>query len=413
MANKRNILSFFGVAAATVLASGGSIFLTNTGLALIDQSVNTVQGTKSGLVAKETELPITVETFVRTEDSFDIIIDGEISTERETEAVTEKVTEVTTSEADTEPETEKPGETDSEGETEKTSETKSSETKTTETKTTETKTTEQKTTETKSTEQKTTEKKPVESTASVMYAAGNLNIRSSADSNAEVLATFTPGSAVSVLGDAGNGWSRISYNGQTAYVSSTYLASSEAAALEKSESSSSSVSTSSGDIMYATDYVYVRTDDNVDSGTLGTLATGETVSVVGNTGTGWIEVVYNGQTGYVGENYLSWDQYSSSSSSSGSNSYAWDSSYMMYDINSRYISKKELKGWSSWELAALRNEIFARHGRIFTTQSWADYFAQKTWYVPTYDPSYFDSNMGSFLNDCEWANLQVILDLEG
>lgn len=393
MANKRSILSFFGVAAATVLASGGSIFLTNTGLALIDQSVITVQQTESGLVAKETELPITVATFTKTKDSFDIIVDGEVSTERETEAVTEKATEVTTNEADTEPETEKAGETDSEAATEKSSETK--------------------TTEKKETEAKTTESKPTQTTNSIMYAAGNLNIRSAADSNAEVLATFTPGSAVAVIGDAGNGWSKINYNGQTAYVSSTYLASSESTAIEKSESNSSSVSTSSGDVMYATDYVYVRTDDSVDSGTLGTLATGETVSVVGNTGTGWIQVVYNGQTGYVGENYLSWDQYSSSSNSSGGNSYAWDSSYMMYDINSRYISKKELKGWSSWDLAALRNEIFARHGRIFTTQSWADYFSQKTWYVPTYDPSWFDSNMGSFLNDYEWANLQVILALEG
>ena len=393
MANKRNILSFFGVAAATVLASGGSIFLTNTGLALIDQSVITVQETtESGLVAKETELPITVETFAKTADSFDIIVDGEISTERETEAVTEKATEKTTNETDTEPETEKTGETDKKDETEKTSETKATDVKTSET--------------------KATEAKPAQSAGSIMYAAGNLNIRSSADSSSDVLATFTPGAAVSVLGDAGNGWSKISYNGKIAYVSSNFLASSESAALEKSETNNSSVSTSSGDIMYATDYVYVRTDDNVDSGTLGTLATGETVSVIGNTGTGWVEVIYNGQTGYVGENYLSWDQYSSSSSSS-SNSGAWDSSYMMYDINSRYISKKELKGWSSWDLAALRNEIFARHGRIFTTQSWADYFSQKTWYTPTYDPSYFDSNMGSFLNDYEWANLQVILDLEG
>ena len=79
---------------------------------------------------------------------------------------------------------------------------------------------------------------------------------------------------------------------------------------------------------------------------------------------------------------------------------------MMYDVDSRYISADELSSWSSEDLAKLRNEIFARHGRIFKTQKWIDYFATKTWYVPRYD------NVDSMLNDYEWANLGVILKLE-
>ncbi|MDO5538928.1 MAG: YARHG domain-containing protein [Eubacteriales bacterium] len=103
---------------------------------------------------------------------------------------------------------------------------------------------------------------------------------------------------------------------------------------------------------------------------------------------------------------------SSGTSSSGGSSSGWDDSYMLYDINQRYISEDELSGWSLSDLAKLRNEIFARHGRVFTTQKWIDYFSQKSWYVPTYDASYFDDNMGSFLNDYEWKNLNVILKLE-
>ena len=79
---------------------------------------------------------------------------------------------------------------------------------------------------------------------------------------------------------------------------------------------------------------------------------------------------------------------------------------MMYDIDSRYVSEDELSGWSSEDLAKLRNEIFARHGRIFTTQKWINYFATKTWYVPRYD------NVDALLNDYEWANLEVIRRLE-
>ena len=76
------------------------------------------------------------------------------------------------------------------------------------------------------------------------------------------------------------------------------------------------------------------------------------------------------------------------------------------ESGTRKVSADELSSWSSEDLAKLRNEIFARHGRIFKTQKWIDYFATKTWYVPRYD------NVDSMLNDYEWANLDVILKLE-
>ncbi|MDO4344770.1 MAG: YARHG domain-containing protein, partial [Eubacteriales bacterium] len=179
-----------------------------------------------------------------------------------------------------------------------------------------------------------------------------------------------------------------------------------------STAASWTVTPSSG-TMYATWDVNVRSGASKDNSRLGGLSNGEAVTVTGYTDNGWIQVSYNGQTGYVAGNYLSWDRPTVSTGSSGSsNSGAWDDSYIMSDINSRYVSESELNGWSSENLAILRNEIFARHGRIFTTQKWSNYFAQKTWYVPTYDPSYFDSNMSSFLNEYERANLDVILKVE-
>lgn len=41
-----------------------------------------------------------------------------------------------------------------------------------------------------------------------------------------------------------------------------------------------------------------------------------------------------------------------------------------------------------------------------------DYFCQKSWYVPTYNPEDFDVNMFSYLNDYEIANLKLILEYE-
>lgn len=168
--------------------------------------------------------------------------------------------------------------------------------------------------------------------------------------------------------------------------------------------------------MYATGDVNVRSGAGTSNSRIGGLSAGSSITVTGSTDNGWIQVNYDGQTGYVAGNYLSWDKPSgsgssgSSGSSSGSSG-AWDSSYT-YDLSSRYVSEDEFDGWSAGDLAIVRNEIFARHGRIFTTQTYKDYFAQKTWYEPTYDPSYFDANLDSFLNDYEWANLAVVQKLE-
>ena len=81
-------------------------------------------------------------------------------------------------------------------------------------------------------------------------------------------------------------------------------------------------------------------------------------------------------------------------------------------ISSRYIDESELYNYDAGQLRLIRNEIFALHGRIFKSQDLADYFRQKSWYVPKYDPDEFDAHMFDYLNDYEAANLKVILNYE-
>ena len=81
-------------------------------------------------------------------------------------------------------------------------------------------------------------------------------------------------------------------------------------------------------------------------------------------------------------------------------------------ISSRYIDESELYNYDAGQLRLIRNEIFALHGRIFKSQDLADYFSQKSWYVPKYDPDEFDAHMFDYLNDYEQANLKVILNYE-
>lgn len=85
---------------------------------------------------------------------------------------------------------------------------------------------------------------------------------------------------------------------------------------------------------------------------------------------------------------------------------------ILWGISSRYIDESELYDYSAGQLRLIRNEIFALHGRIFRSQDLRDYFSQKAWYVPTYDPDEFDANMFDYLNDYEAANLKVILNYE-
>lgn len=83
--------------------------------------------------------------------------------------------------------------------------------------------------------------------------------------------------------------------------------------------------------------------------------------------------------------------------------------YILPYSSSQYITEADLAGLSEWEIRVARNEIYARHGRIFTSSDLAEYFSQKSWYIPTIPADQFDN---SYLNSIEIANLQVITQYE-
>ena len=94
--------------------------------------------------------------------------------------------------------------------------------------TTETNTTN--TTETeKPTETKPTEEKPEEpkvnfsSVNQTVYATDSVNVRSGPSTSSKIVGSLSKGDSIKRTGVGDNGWSRVSYNGTTAYISSTYL----------------------------------------------------------------------------------------------------------------------------------------------------------------------------------------------
>ncbi len=83
--------------------------------------------------------------------------------------------------------------------------------------------------------------------------------------------------------------------------------------------------------------------------------------------------------------------------------------YILPDSNSPALSQAELEGLSERELMLARNEIFARHGFIFTTQWIQGYFLTQGWYRGTTPAAQFDS---SVFNSYERANVDLILRIE-
>lgn len=81
----------------------------------------------------------------------------------------------------------------------------------------------------------------------------------------------------------------------------------------------------------------------------------------------------------------------------------------MYETDTRLVTEDELKKLTQAELRLLLNEMYARHGYIFSTKEYSDYFMKRTWYIPRYS-SQSDAEAG--FNDVERRNKIIISDYE-
>ncbi len=83
--------------------------------------------------------------------------------------------------------------------------------------------------------------------------------------------------------------------------------------------------------------------------------------------------------------------------------------YVLPDSSSRLYSESELEKLSNYELYIARNEIFARHGRMFNNEDLQAYFGSKDWYHPTVEAKDFDE---SVLNSTEKKNIETMAKIE-
>ena len=82
--------------------------------------------------------------------------------------------------------------------------------------------------------------------------------------------------------------------------------------------------------------------------------------------------------------------------------------YIIYDSNSRYLTRDELNQYTKSELALIRNEIFARYGYVFNKDEYRNYFNSTSWYIQ--NPNF--SGSINELNPIEKYNVELIKSLE-
>lgn len=136
-----------------------------------------------------------------------------------------------------------------------------------------------------------------------------LNVRSGAGTSSSIIGSLSTGDKVS--GTLQNGWLKISYNGQVAYVSANCLSNTEVKkpVVEKKQENNTpakqenTVQSQAYTGWVNTAALNVRSGASTSYSIIGSYTMGDKVS--GQLANGWLKVNYNGRTGYISANLLS------------------------------------------------------------------------------------------------------------
>ena len=79
--------------------------------------------------------------------------------------------------------------------------------------------------------------------------------------------------------------------------------------------------------------------------------------------------------------------------------------YIFADSSQRLLEYDDVSRISNADIRIAKNEIYARHGRKFSSADLQEYFAQMPWYQGTIEPDQFDENS---LNEIERANVSFL-----
>lgn len=86
------------------------------------------------------------------------------------------------------------------------------------------------------------------------------------------------------------------------------------------------------------------------------------------------------------------------------------SGYILPHSGTKLVTENDVKSLTKSQLSYARNEIFARHGRVFQMAEYKNYFEKQPWYHV--NPNYNYSDENSNLNEIEQKNVEFLLKKE-
>lgn len=146
-----------------------------------------------------------------------------------------------------------------------------------------------------------------------VYAITTVNIRAGSNVNDALLATYHKGDSILRTGIGDNGWSRVWYNNQDAYMWSEYISTTkpveekpvEEKPVEEKPVEVKPVYEKVNQTVYATTDVNVRTGPSTSYDIYKTLSKGDSVTRVGIGDNGWSKISLNNKEYFVKSSYLS------------------------------------------------------------------------------------------------------------
>lgn len=176
----------------------------------------------------------------------------------------------------------------------------------------------------------------------------------------DIITTLSNGTTLAVL-DNSSSWYKVAVNGQEGYVSGEYL----------TGTTTEDFALGTGTIVCDTT-VNFRSQPNTSSSVLASLKNGTAVTVTGISN-GWFKATYNGQSGYISGDYVSFGG-SSSSSTSSSASTSTSSTQSAKVVCDTTVNFRSQPNTSCTVLASLAN------GTVVTVTG-----SSNGWYTATYN----------------------------
>ncbi|HDR6289238.1 TPA: SH3 domain-containing protein [Bacillus cereus] len=145
----------------------------------------------------------------------------------------------------------------------------------------------------------------VQTSSGYTVTADKLNVRSAASTSGSKIGSVYEGQSLSVISQESNGWYKINFNGRTGYVSGEFVKGGGAQPPKTDNNTSSGGQAVNGTYRVTATALNVRSGSNPGTRSLGIVYNNQTLSVIGQEGNGWYKINFNGQTGYVSNQYVS------------------------------------------------------------------------------------------------------------